>query len=170
MPESPPTLSLVVITVSDRASGGIYPDRSGPRAGELTRQYFGALGWGVTGRCEVVPDDRDRLRALLREALDQGADLILTSGGTGLGPRDITPDVTRELIDREIPGPMEAVRARYRATIPQVDLSRAIAGQAGRTVVCNLPGSPKAVEEFLAVLLPLLPHAIAMARGGHEHP
>jgi molybdenum cofactor synthesis domain-containing protein len=163
-------LSLVVVTVSDRASRGELADLSGPRACELVRDHFVARGWTVTERRELVPDDRGQIRAALREALGRGADLVLTSGGTGLGPRDVTPDVTRELIDREIPGLIEAVRARYRTTIPQVDLSRALAGQAGPAIVLNLPGSPKAVAEFLAVLLPVLPHAVEIARGGHEHP
>jgi len=164
------SLAFVVVTVSDRASRGELADLSGPRACELVRDHFVAHGWTVTERRELIPDDRGRIRAALRHALDHGADLVLTSGGTGLGPRDVTPDVTRELLDREIPGLTEAVRARYRASVPTVDLSRALAGQAGPAIVINLPGSPKAVAEFLAVLLPVLPHAIEMARGGHEHP
>ncbi len=164
------TLDVVVITASERAHAGVYPDRAGDLAQKMVEAYFAPLGTAVAVRRELLPDDRDRLRAALARAVAEGADLVLTTGGTGLGPRDVTPEATRDVLEREAPGLVEAVRARYRQTVPQVDLSRATAGAAGRTVICNLPGSPKAAGEFLAVLLPLLPHAMEMAAGGETHP
>ncbi len=166
----PAALRLVIITASDRASAGAYPDVGGDTAQELAEAFLRAEGHVVTTTRILLPDGRARLAAAIGAAAADGVDLVLTTGGTGLGPRDVTPEATRDVIDREIPGLMEAVRAGCRAARPQVDLSRAVAGLVGRTLVLNLPGSPRAVGEFLAVLLPLLPHAVEMARGGDQHP
>jgi molybdenum cofactor synthesis domain-containing protein len=166
---APPDLRVVIVTASDRGVAGVYPDRGGDRAQELTEAFRRGRGLVVATERVLLPDDRAALRAAIARAAATGADLVLTTGGTGLGPRDVTPEATRDATDREIPGLMEAVRAHWRATVPTADLSRATAGLAGATLVLNLPGSPRAVAEFLAVLLPLLPHALAMARGG-DHP
>jgi molybdenum cofactor synthesis domain-containing protein len=168
--EAAVALRLVIITASDRAAAGACPDVGGDTAQELAETFLRADGFAVTTTRILLPDDRARLAAAIAGAAADGADLVLATGGTGLGPRDVTPEATRDVIDREVPGLMEAVRAHHRATRPQVDLSRAVAGLVGRTLVLNLPGSPRAVGEFLAVLLPLLPHAVAMARGGDQHP
>ncbi|MHB8079796.1 MAG: MogA/MoaB family molybdenum cofactor biosynthesis protein [Candidatus Krumholzibacteriia bacterium] len=163
-------LRLVVITASDRVVAGTYADVGGDTAQELAETFLRGQGLAVTTTRIVLRDDRAGLAAAIATAAADGVDIVLTTGGTGLGPRDVTPEATRDVVDREVPGLMEAVRAHHRAARPQVDLSRAVAGQAGRTLVLNLPGSPRAVGEFLAVLLPLLPHAVAVARGGERHP
>jgi molybdenum cofactor synthesis domain-containing protein len=168
--EAAAALRLVIVTASDRAAAGTYADVGGDTAQELAETFLRAEGFEVTTTRVLLPDGRARLAAVIARAAADGVDLVLTTGGTGLGPRDVTPEATRDVIDREVPGLMEAVRAACRAERPQVDLSRAVAGLAGRTLVLNLPGSPRAVGEFLAVLLPLLPHAVAMARGGDRHP
>lgn len=170
MSEETAALRLVVITASDRAAAGAYADVGGDTAQELAETFLRADGFVVTTTRILMADDRAHLAAAITGAAADGVDLVLTTGGTGLGPRDVTPEATRDVIDREVPGLMEAVRAQHRAARPQVDLSRAVAGLVGRTLVLNLPGSPRAVGEFLAVLLPLLPHAVAMARGGDQHP
>jgi molybdenum cofactor biosynthesis protein B len=168
-PEELELFKLVVVTVSDRASSGVYEDESGPQAEALTCEYLADRGYDVQCIRYQVPDDRLRITRTLSEAVAAGADLLLTTGGTGLGPRDVTPEATRAIIDKEIPGLMEAVRGRYWEETPTVLLSRAIAGLAGQTVLVNLPGSVEAVSESLEVILPAIPHAVAMARG-EDHP
>jgi molybdenum cofactor synthesis domain-containing protein len=166
-PERP--VRLVVITVSDRAAAGIYPDRGGPRAEELSLRHLTGLGLIVQAARRLVPDEQPRIAEALREAIRDGADLILTTGGTGIGPRDVTPEATREVLEREIPGLTEAARSRSAGTAPGALLSRAVAGQAGSTLILNLPGSVRAVEEYLALLLPALVHALQMIRGEDVH-
>jgi len=119
----------------------------------------------VIGR-QVIPDEKELIQRALRECSDrERPDLILTTGGTGVSPRDVTPDATREVIDREIPGMAEEMRRRSAAVTPHAMISRALAGIRGRTLIINLPGSPKGAMENLAVLLPSLPHAIAKIKG-----
>lgn len=170
MSDGQAAVRLVIITASDRVAAGSYADAGGDTAQELAEAFLRGQGFAVTTTRIVLADDRAGLARAIGAAAADGIDIVLTTGGTGLGPRDVTPEATRDVIDREVPGLMEAVRAQHRAARPQVDLSRAVAGQAGRTLVLNLPGSPRAVGEFLAVLLPLLPHAVAVARGGDRHP
>lgn len=151
-----------VLTVSDRASQSIYPDRSGPRLCELLR----ARGDVEVARCEVVPDDTATITERLRRWCDQDhLDLVLTAGGTGLGPRDETPEATRGILDKEAPGLAEALRAEGSRSTPLAWLSRGIAGVRGKTLIVNLPGSPDAVEQSFRALEPLLPHALEMIRG-----
>jgi molybdopterin adenylyltransferase len=153
----------VVITVSTRASGGVYADEAGPRVVERLR----ADGWEA-GEPVVVPDGRDTVADALRAAVRE-ADLVVTSGGTGLHPNDLTPEATADVIDREVPGLAEAMRAASRAIAPTAALSRALAGVAGRALVLNLPGSPRGAVENLEAVLPVLPHAVDQLRGG-DHP
>jgi molybdenum cofactor synthesis domain-containing protein len=160
---------IVVITVSDRAAAGIYTDRSGPRAEELTCSHLTGLGLNIWTERRLVPDEQQRIAEVLREAIRSGADLILTTGGTGIGPRDVTPEATREVIDREIPGLTEAARTRVPSPAPGALLSRAVAGLADSTLILNLPGSVRAVEEYLALLLPFVAHALEMIRGEDAH-
>jgi len=167
MSEMPAGARAVVITASNRAAAGVYEDRSGTVLAEGLRE----LGFTVEGP-HVRPDDVDELEAVLRSAVDVGFDVILTTGGTGLSPTDVTPEATRRVIEREAPGLAEAVR-RYGADngVPTAVLSRGLAGTAGRTLIVNLPGSTGGVRDALAVLGPLLPHVVSQLRGGdHDRP
>jgi len=151
----------VVLTVSDRSHGGTRHDVSGPLLAELLR----GLGF-VVAEVVVVPDDRPQIESALRRAVTGGADLVATTGGTGLAPRDVTPEATRAVIDREAPGLAEALRQHNRAAVPTTILSRAVAGVAGATLVVNLPGSTGGVRDGVAVLAPVIGHAVAQLRGG----
>ncbi|HZB21942.1 MAG TPA: MogA/MoaB family molybdenum cofactor biosynthesis protein [Blastococcus sp.] len=158
----PPDARAMVLTASNRAAAGVYEDRSGKALAEGLRQ----LGFDVEGP-HVRPDDVAELEAVLRNAVDLGLDLVLTTGGTGLSPTDVTPEATRRVLEREATGLAEAVR-RYGADngVPTAVLSRGLAGTAGRTLIVNLPGSTGGVKDGLAVLGPLLPHVVSQLRGG----
>jgi len=160
--ELPPDARAVVITASNRAAAGVYEDSSGQALAAGLRE----LGFAVEGP-HVRPDDVTELEAVLRAAVDVGFDVILTTGGTGLSPTDVTPEATRGVLDREAPGIAEALR-RYGADngVPTSVLSRGLAGVAGRTLIVNLPGSTGGVRDALAVLGPLLPHVVSQLRGG----
>jgi len=154
----------VVVTASNRASAGVYEDRSGQALAEGLR----ALGFAVEGP-HVRPDDAGQLAEVLRAAVAVGADVVLTTGGTGLSPTDVTPEATRTVLEREAPGIAEAVRRYGEGKVPTSVLSRGLAGTAGRTLIVNLPGSTGGVRDGLAVLGPLLPHVVSQLRGG-DHP
>ena len=154
----------VVITVSDRCSRGEAEDRSGPGAAAGLR----AMGF-ETSEPLVIPDDRAAIERSIRR-LAASADVVLLTGGTGLGPRDVTPEAVEAVVDRLIPGVGEALRAAGASATPLAALSRSLAGQLGRAIVVALPGSPGGVADGLAVLGKLLPHAIHIIGGGtHEH-
>jgi molybdenum cofactor synthesis domain-containing protein len=144
-----------VLTVSDRVSRGVADDRSGDALDELLRED------GYTVARRVVPDDVERISAALRE-LAAAADLVLTTGGTGVAPRDVTPEATRTVLDRDAPGIPEALRRDSLEKTPHGLLSRGVAGVAGRTLVVNLPGSPGGARDGYAVLRPALPHALEL--------
>ncbi len=162
-------LRVAVLTVSDRVAEGSRDDAGGDALRELVEAAGATVAAGA-----VVPDEPEAVSAALRAMVGQ-AEVVLTTGGTGLGPRDVTPEATRAVLDREAPGIAEALRHASLAITPFAMLSRAVAGLAGRTLVVNLPGNPKAVREEWAVLAPVLGHAVATARGpvsdaSHEAP
>jgi molybdenum cofactor synthesis domain-containing protein len=150
-----------VITVSDRSHRGDRADSSGPLLADL----LAALGFSVDPPC-VVPDEADQIEAALRSAVAAGVDLVATTGGTGLSPRDVTPEATRRVIDREAPGLSEALRTYRRDELPTTILSRAVCGIAHATLVVNLPGSTGGVRDGVDVLRPVVGHAVAQLRGG----
>ncbi|MGH8775041.1 MAG: MogA/MoaB family molybdenum cofactor biosynthesis protein [Jiangellaceae bacterium] len=154
-------MKALVVTVSTRASAGVYEDRGGPIARDGLRE----MGFDVDGP-EVVPDG-EPVEAALRAAVADGYDVVVTSGGTGLTPRDLTPEMTRRVVDREVPGVAEAIRA-YGAGkgVATAALSRGTSGLAGRTLIVNLPGSPAGVRDAMAVLAPVLAHAVDQVHGG----
>lgn len=157
-------IRALVITISNRASAGIYADKSGPVLAGLLRE----AGCEVDGPA-VVPDG-DPVEAALRDAVAAGYEVVVTTGGTGLTPGDLTPEMTRKVIDREVPGIAEAIRAAGTAAgVPAAMLSRGLAGLAGQTLIVNLPGSSGGVRDGMAVLAGVLAHAVDQAAGG-DHP
>jgi molybdenum cofactor synthesis domain-containing protein len=154
-----------VITASNRSARGERADDSGELLGERLRQ----LGCEVD-RVTVVPDDVAAIGAALRKALDGGADVVITTGGTGVTPTDVTPEATRPLLDREVPGIAEAVRLAARDRVPTSVLSRGLAGTVGSALVVNLPGSPGGVRDGMDVLAPILGHVLSQLRGGDHVP
>jgi len=158
----PRPLRIHVITLSDRAAAGEYADRSGPRLREILEGYFRPTRWHAQIEAAVMPDDADRLRTELLAARDDGVDVVFTTGGTGVGPRDITPEVAADVCDKLIPGVMEHIRTKFGAEKPNCLLSRGIAGVASTTQIYTLPGSVRAVEEYTAEILKTLEHVLLM--------
>jgi molybdenum cofactor synthesis domain-containing protein len=149
-----------VLTVSDRSAAGARGDASGPLLAELLE----AAGWQVAER-RVVPDEAAAIAGALADLADRKIGLVLTTGGTGLSPRDVTPDATRAAADREVPGIAEALRAAGLADTPHAMLSRATAAVLGGTLIVNLPGSPRGAESGFRVLAPVLEHAVRLVAG-----
>jgi len=151
-------MKVAVLTISDRSARGERADEGGP----LVEQLVVAAGSEVVARA-LVPDERTEIETVLKEWADDGVvDLILTTGGTGLGARDVTPEATRAVIDKEVPGIAEAMRAAGIMYTPMAALSRQVAGARGTTLIVNLPGSPKAIREGLDAVIGILPHAVEM--------
>ena len=156
--------TATVVTASDGTVAGTREDTSGP----AVEAMLVAEGFLVTR--ELVPDDREAIASLIVRLADvDGRALVAVTGGTGLGPRDITPEATRDVIEREVPGLAEAMRAAGRAITPRADLARGVCGVRGRTLVLNLPGSPKGATESLAAVIGLVPHALDLIGGDTEH-
>ena len=154
-----------VITASNRSSRGERTDTSGHLLADRLRE----LGFAV-GDVTVVPDDVPLIQDALRTALGSGADLVVTTGGTGVTPTDVTPEATRPLLEREVPGIAEAIRQASRDRVPTSILSRGLAGTVGPALVVNLPGSPGGVKDGIAVLAPILGHVLSQLRGGDHRP
>lgn len=157
------TWTAGVVTVSDRSSRGERADTSGPLLTALLREIGVAAADPV-----VVPDEVEQVRTAVRAAAS-AYDLVVTTGGTGLAPRDVTPEATRPLLDRELPGIAEALRQRNAGRVPTAVLSRGLAGTIGTTLVVNLPGSSGGVRDGVEVLAPVLDHALAQLHGGGDH-
>lgn len=157
-------MKIGIITVSDRCSEKKRKDESGP----LIRQMVKSLGEVI--KYEIIPDEKDSISQAIKEAVDElKADFVLTTGGTGLSLRDVTPEATREVVEKEILGFAELMRQKSFEITPMAILSRAIAGIRGKSLIINLPGSPQAVRECLEIILPLIPHALDMIKGkGHQ--
>lgn len=151
--------SIGVLTLSDKGAAGQRVDTSGPQLCRL------AADFGSVVRTEILPDDQARIEALLRDWSAQGLDLILTTGGTGLTPRDVTPEATLNVVDRLVPGMAEAMRLAGLQKTPHAMLSRGVVGICRRTLIVNLPGSEKASRENFEAIRPALPHALATLQG-----
>jgi len=165
----PKVFSIRVITLSDRASRGEYEDKSGPRIKELLEGFSTPHSSPFTFHSFLIPDDPIQLKNLLNQAIQEKPDVIFTTGGTGIGPRDFTPDVIKPFLDKEIPGIMEMIRVKYGAEKPNALASRSIAGVMQQTLVFALPGSVKAVNEYMAEITPSLHHLISMLHGLDSH-
>ena len=165
----PKIYKIHIITLSDRASRGEYEDRSGPRIKGLLEEFFAYQQLLFTIECTLIPDDPDHLRSILIGDREAGKDVIFTTGGTGIGPRDFTPDVIKPLLDKEIPGIMEFIRMKYGADKPNALVSRSIAGVMGQSLIFSLPGSVKAVDEYMTEILKSLVHLIYMLHGLDRH-
>jgi len=157
---------IAVLTASDRCSLGQMIDTAGPAVVALLGRQWPQAEVAT----DLVPDDENKIVEKLEKFSAQGATLILTAGGTGLGPRDRTPEATRRVIDREAPGIAEAMRSLGAASNPLAWLSRGVVGLRGKTLIVNLPGSKRGAEESLMAILPLLAHGIEIAGGGQSHP
>jgi molybdenum cofactor synthesis domain-containing protein len=160
-----PGTRAAVITASNRSARGERPDDSGRLLADRLRQ----LGCEV-GDVTVVPDDVEAIQGALRAAVDAGVHVVVTTGGTGVTPTDVTPEATRPLLDREVPGIAEAIRLAARDRVPTSVLSRGLAGTIGTTLVVNLPGSPGGVKDGVAVLAPILGHVLSQLHGGDHVP
>jgi molybdenum cofactor synthesis domain-containing protein len=155
-------LSIQIITLSDRASKGEYKDLSGPEILTIISDFFKDKLWQINSTRQVIPDNPGHLETILNLAKKNKTDIVITTGGTGIGPRDITPEVAKKLIDKEIPGIMENIRFKCGQTNPNALLSRSIAGIMGKTQLYCLPGSVNAVREYMTEILKTIEHLIFM--------
>jgi molybdopterin adenylyltransferase len=159
-------MRFAVVTVSDRCSQGLMTDTAGPAVADLLKRTWPQ----ADVRTELLPDDEDRIATTIERFCEEGAALVLTVGGTGLGPRDRTPEATLRVIDREAPGLAEAMRANGARQNAYAWLSRAVAGMRGAALIINLPGSRRGAEESLASILAVLRHGLETAAGSQAHP
>jgi molybdenum cofactor synthesis domain-containing protein len=165
----PKIFKTAVITLSDRASKGEYPDKSGPRIKDILEEYFLSKFRKTTNASFLIPDDSATLKQTIEEILKRSPDIIFTTGGTGIGSHDITVDTVQPMLDREIPGIMDMIRIKYGSEHPAALISRSVAGVIGNTLVFTLPGSVRAVEEYMSEILKNLQHLIYMLHDLDSH-
>lgn len=164
----PEKFEVIIITLSDRAAKGEYKDLSGPRISDMLTDYFRSMNWDNSITLKIIPDDGVMLSDLLIYSFVR-YNIIITTGGTGIGPRDITVDTVLPLLTKEIPGVMDYIRVKYGADNPGALLSRGVAGIAGKSLIYTLPGSVKAVEEYMTEILRTLRHTLEMQYGVDTH-
>jgi len=165
----PKVMRVAVITLSDRASGGMYEDRSGPKIREMVDSFFSARGQQFEIDSVLIPDDADALRKVLVRQKNDGADFLFTTGGTGIGARDITVEAVSGMLDKQLPGIMELIRVKYGMEKPNALLSRGVAGTMGKTLVYTLPGSVNAVTEYMREITKTMDHSLFMLHGIDKH-
>jgi molybdenum cofactor synthesis domain-containing protein len=165
----PKVFNIQVITLSDRASRGEYEDKSGPAISSRLSKWFEETGWQCNIDNTLIPDNPSELESLVAGFVNGEVDFIFTTGGTGIGPKDVTVDVIRPMLQKEITGIMELIRFKYGSLKPNALISRAVAGLTGETLIYTLPGSVKAVEEYLAEIIPTLRHSVLMVHGIDSH-
>lgn len=164
----PDRFEVLIITLSDRAFRGEYQDLSGPRIKEKLSEFFTVQKWVSNIRTALIPDDAETLQNIIKGA-SESANLIFTTGGTGIGPRDITIEAVKPLLTKEIPGIMEFIRMKYGAEKPNALLSRGVAGIIGKSLIYTLPGSVRAVDEYMSEILKTLKHTVLMQHGIDSH-
>ncbi len=165
----PKILKIGLITLSTRAFNGVYPDKSGPAIAVAIEKYKVENNRFAQVDYHLLPDNREMLESLIKELTQNGCDIIITTGGTGVGPQDFTPEVVKPLLSFEIPGIMEHIRVKYGQEMPGALLSRGVAGLTGNTLIFTLPGSVNAVNEYMNEILPLLNHILYMRLGLDIH-
>lgn len=165
----PKTFNFMVVTLSDRASRGDYEDKSGPAVANTLREYFDPRKRNILIENMVIPDDEHQLKNILDKGINDKYDFIITTGGTGVGKRDISPDVVKPLLDKEIPGIMEMIRVKYGSDKPNALLSRSVAGLMGNSFVYTLPGSVRAVNEYMNEIIKTMEHLVYMLHGIDSH-
>lgn len=165
----PRVFRIKVITLSDRAYSGIYKDKSGPLIEKLSKDWFQIQGYSATTESVVIPDEKDLLEKELQSAVDENFDIIYTTGSTGIGPRDVAPEIIKNFIDLEIPGIIDLIRIKYGMEKPNAVLSRSIAGVKNQTFLFSMPGSTKAVNEYLTEIHKILMHSFLMLYGIDSH-
>jgi len=165
----PKIITIHVITLSDRASVGEYADKSGPQIKNLAETFFSGIKRKTFITNHLISDDATQLTNLVNDKISSGVDVIFTTGGTGIGPRDITPETIRPLLGKEIPGIMELIRVKYGTEKPAALLSRGIAGVSGKTLIYTLPGSIKAVTEYCQEIFPTIEHSLYMMESLDSH-
>jgi molybdenum cofactor synthesis domain-containing protein len=164
----PEKFEVLIITLSDRAFRGEYADLSGPKIREKVSEFFSSAGWSCNITLTLIPDDAAILKDLLINA-GNNYSIVITTGGTGIGPRDITVETVIPLLTKEIPGIMEFIRIKYGTERPNALLSRGVAGITGKSLIYTLPGSVRAVEEYMAEIVKTLKHTIYMQYGVDKH-
>jgi molybdenum cofactor synthesis domain-containing protein len=164
----PDQFKVLIITLSDRAYRKEYDDLSGPKVKEIMTNFFSTVGWSSEIKSELLPDDAQSLNDMLVKAATS-FNIIITTGGTGIGPRDITIETVKPLLTKEIPGIMDFIRMKYGAEKPNALLSRSVAGIIGQALIYTLPGSVKAVDEYMNEILKTLKHTVYMQYGVDKH-
>ena len=164
----PEKFEILIITLSDRAYNGEYEDLSGPRIRDILSEYLSSINWSYNIATTLIPDEAAILKKLLKKA-GSTCNIIITTGGTGIGPRDITVETVTPLMGKEIPGIMEFIRMTYGINNPNALLSRGVAGTLGKSLIYTLPGSVRAVEEYMAEIMKTLKHTVYMQYGIDSH-